>query len=150
MYHKIRLQLHLHVQLYLLPKSSLIFKLKRIFQNCIKCSINMGLILGSNPDTRNKFSFHSSTTANTNYLTIISETKIIMMECQRLRHQSMHIRYVQLARCVRHAHRWDTPDSFSMRQAKVVVNLHCRRLHLNPVSIVHVIELRGCVRLYIG
>ena len=37
-----------------------------------------------------------------------------------------------LTRCVRRAHRWDTPVSFSMRQGKVVVNLHCGKLHSEP------------------
>ena len=37
-----------------------------------------------------------------------------------------------LTRCVRRAHRWDTPGSFSMRQGKVMVNLHCGELHAEP------------------
>ena len=32
-----------------------------------------------------------------------------------------------LTLCVRRAHRWDTSGSFSMRQAKIVVNLNYER-----------------------
>ena len=39
-------------------------------------------------------------------------------------------RLTVLTRCVRHAHRWDTPGSICMRQAKVVVNLYCGILHV--------------------
>ena len=42
------------------------------------------------------------------------------------------LREYNLTGCLLRAHRWDTTGSFSMRQAKVVVNLHCGRLHAEP------------------